>query len=143
MSDAPPLVSYLKTEGGKPYLAGSRCGACGQVYVGERDTCARCLARGQMQPFHLAETGKLYAFTVVHRSFPGVVTPFIDAVVDLDDGTHVKGTLLDVDPDPATIPFDLPVRVVYRETAPVNADGKPYLAYFFIPAEGAQPQETA
>lgn len=133
-ADAPPLVPHLKTEGGKPYIAGSRCGACGQVFVGDRQVCARCTARGQMKPVHIAETGKLYAFTVVHRSFPGVATPFIDAVVDLDDGAHLKGTLLEVDPDPAKIPFDLPVRIAYREAVPANAGGKPYLTYYFVPA---------
>jgi uncharacterized OB-fold protein len=77
---------------------------------------------------------KLYAFTIVHRSFPGVTTPFVDAVVDLDDGAHLKGTLLDVEPDPEKIPFDLPVRIVYREATPINAKGKPYLTYYFVPA---------
>lgn len=133
-TETPTIVPYLKIEGGKPYLQGSRCTACGHPYVGEREVCAKCLARGNMEPIHLAETGKLYAFTVVHRSFPGVVTPFVDAVVDLDDGTHLKGTLLDVTPDPDKIAFDLPVKVVYRETTPVGAGGQPYLAYFFVPA---------
>ena len=46
------------------------------------------LARGRADPVAasldlaaLAETGKLYDFTVVHRSFPGVKTPFVDAIV--------------------------------------------------------------
>jgi hypothetical protein len=87
-----------------------------------------------MTPVHLAETGKLYAFTVVYRSFPGVQTPFIDVIVDLDDGAHIKGVLQGVSPDPASIPFDLPVKVAYGEADPVNAPGKPHLTYHFIPA---------
>ncbi len=134
IQEAPPIVPFLKIENGKPYLSGSRCDACGQVFVGTREVCSNCTARGQMKPVHIAETGKLYAFTVVHRSFPGVVTPFVDAVVDLDDGAHLNGTLLEVEPDPDRLPFDMPVKIVYREAVPINTKGKPYLTYYFVPA---------
>ncbi len=132
-AESPPIVPFLKRDGSECYLSGSRCDACGHIFVGERDVCAKCSARGKMAAVRLAETGKLYDFTIVHRSFPGVDTPFVDAIVDLDDGAHLKGTLLEVDPDPEEIPFDLPVKVVYREAKPVNAD-EPYLTYFFVPA---------
>ena len=129
-----PLVPHLKPNGVKPYIAGSRCGACGEVFVGERQICAKCSARGKMEAVHIAETGKLYAYTIVTRSFPGVQVPFVDAVVDLDDGSHLKGTLLDVEPDPEKLPFDMKVKIVYREAVPINAKGQPYLTYYFVPA---------
>ena len=131
--EAPALVPFLKRDGATPYLVGSRCGDCGFLFVGERDVCAQCTARDKMETVRLAETGKLYAFTIVHRSFPGVATPFIDAIVDLEDGSHLKGTLLNVEPNPDTIEFDLPVKIIYREAKPVNSDGVPYLSYFFVP----------
>ncbi|PKP68149.1 MAG: hypothetical protein CVT83_06435, partial [Alphaproteobacteria bacterium HGW-Alphaproteobacteria-5] len=85
-SDAPAIMPFLKRdEDGKPYLAGSRCEACGQIFVGERGICIKCTARDRMVPLRLAETGKLYDFTVIYRSFPGVDVPFVDAIVDLDD----------------------------------------------------------
>ena len=87
-----------------------------------------------MQAVRLAETGKVYVYTVVHRSFPGVETPFVDVIVDLDDGAHLKGTLLNVKPDPDAIAFGLPVKVVYREAKPVNKPDTPYLTYAFEPA---------
>lgn len=130
------ILPFVKAGDGAPFLSGSRCGACGHVFVGEREACARCTARGRMEPVHLAETGRLHAYTIVHRSFPGVKTPFVDAIVDLDDGAHLKGTLVDVDPDPAAIAFGMPVRIAYREAVPVGAD-EPYLTFVFVPAEGA------
>lgn len=134
-ADTPSLVPILKRDAdGTPFLAGSRCEACGQIFAGERQVCARCAARGKMKPVHLAETGRVYVHTVVYRSFPGVETPFVDVIVDLDDGAHLKGTLSGVKPDAEAIPFDLPVRVAYREASPVNAPGKPYLTYHFVPA---------
>lgn len=60
--------------------------------------------------------------------------PFVDAVVDLDGGGSVKGTLVDVDPDPRKLSFDLPVNVVYRDTGQKDKDGNPILCFFFTPA---------
>ncbi len=132
-STTPSIVAHLKRdEAGQPYLEGSRCTACNHVYVGARDVCAGCYARGQMAPVQLAETGKLYTYAIVHRSFPGVETPFVDVIVDLDDGSYIKGILKDVDADPDKLRFDMPVKIDYREVVPPGSNEK-YLAYFFVP----------
>src|SRR5678815_343741 len=103
-------VSFLKIpKDGAPYLAGAKCRACGEVYVGDRTVCGKCFARDKMDAVKLADRGKLYNFTVVHRNFPGVPVPFISAIVDLDGGGTLKGNLLGVEPDPAKIKFDMPV----------------------------------
>ncbi len=133
--ELPRLTPFIKTnDGGDHYLAGSRCGACGETFVGERRICAACCARDRMETIRLADTGKVYAFTIVERSFPGVKTPFVDVTVDLDDGAHIKGTLEDVDPIMAAIRFDMPVKLAFREATPINAPGKPHLTYVFVPA---------
>ncbi len=128
------LVPFLKVDQGKPYLEGSKCKTCGHVFVGARVNCAKCAARGQMQTVRLSETGKVYVYTIVHRSFPGVETPFVDVIVDLDDGAHIKGTLRNVKPDTDAIPFGMPVKIVYRDVKPVNKPDTSYLSYAFEPA---------
>ncbi len=131
----PPLTPFIKTgEDGSHYLSGSRCGACNEIYVGERRICAACCARDQMQTVRLANTGKVYAYTIVERSFPGVKTPFVDVTVDLDDGAHIKGTLEGVEPIMAAVSFDMPVKLAYREAIPINTPGQPHLTYVFVPA---------
>ena len=136
-NERPSIVPYLKRDNeGRPYLQGSRCDACGHVYVGERSVCAKCYARNRVTAVRLSETGKLYTYTIVHRSFPGVETPFVDVIVDLDDGAHVKGVLKGVVPDPAALEFDMPVKMVYGEVVPPGS-GETYLSYFFIPGEGS------
>ena len=128
-------VAFLKIpKDGAPYLAGAKCRNCGEVYVGERDVCGKCFTRGKMDPVKLADKGKLYNFTVVHRNFPGVPVPFISAIVDLDGGGTLKGNLLGVEPDPAKIKFDMPVKVVIRDAGRKDKEGNSYLAYFFEPA---------
>lgn len=131
---SPPIVSFIDRDAaGQPHLKGSRCRQCGYTYVGERANCARCYARDSMDAVQLSETGKLYAWTIVHRSFPGVATPFIDAVVDLDDGAHLKGVLRGVALDPGKIPSDLAVRIVFEDVVPSGQD-RAFLAYSFMPA---------
>ncbi len=134
MTDTPSIVAFLKRdEDGRPYLQGARCEACGHTYVGEREVCAQCYARGRMRAVALAESGKLYAYSIVHRSYPGVETPFIDVIVDLDDGAHIKGILKDVAPEHESVEFNMPLRIDYREVVPPGSNEK-YLAYFFVPA---------
>jgi uncharacterized OB-fold protein len=133
--DILPLVAFIKrSDEGEPYLAGSKCKSCGHVFAGVRQVCANCTARGEMLQVRLAETGKLYVYTIVYRTFPGVKTPFIDAIVDLDDGSHLKGTLLGMEPDAAALAFDMRVKIIYQEATPADANGEPYLTYAFIPA---------
>lgn len=85
-----------------------------------------------MQPVKLAETGRIYTWSIIYRSFPGIDTPFIDVIVDLDDGAHIKGILKGVDPDPQTDYFDMPVQVDFQEMIPPGADER-YLVYYFQP----------
>ncbi len=132
-----PVVSFLKIPSdGAPYLEGVKCGACGEVFVGgaDRKACAKCGARGQMKTVKLADSGKLYNFTIVHRNFPGVPVPFISAIVDLDGGGTLKGNLLDVNPVPEALSFDMPVKVVFRDAGRKDKEGNSYLSYFFVPA---------
>ena len=140
MSDKPlPAVPYLKIpENGEPYLEAYKCGQCGATFLGERDVCSKCGARDQMSAVTLPNTGKLYSYSIVHRSFPGIAVPYVSAIVDLDDGTAIKGNLINVDPDPESIPFDMPVEVVYDDAlGRKDAYGNAYLSYFFQPADSA------
>ena len=131
-----PAVEFLKIpEDGEPYLEGYKCSACGAILLAERPACPKCTARGTLQATRLSNKGKLYAFSVVYRSFPGIDVPYVSAIVDLEGGGTVKGNLVDVDPDPAKIAFDMPVEVVYRDAlGRKDRDGNAYLSYFFRPA---------
>ena len=130
-----PAVSYLKIpDSGDPYLEGHKCDACGAIFLDARQVCAKCGAREQMRAVALSNTGKLYSYSIVYRSFPGVEVPYISAVVDLDDGATVKGNLINVEPDPANIAFDMPVQVTYGDAlGRRDRDGNSYLSYFFQP----------
>jgi hypothetical protein len=86
-----------------------------------------------MQSIRLAERGELYVYSITYRSFPGVETPFVSAVVDLDGGGTLKGTLKNVEPDPEKIRMGMPVEVIYEIAPRKDRDGNEYLTYTFQP----------
>lgn len=130
-----PVVDFLKIpEDGEPYLEGHRCKKCGAMYLGIRDSCAKCAARGEMEAVRLSNEGALYSFSIVYRSFPGIDVPYISAIVDLEGGGTVKGNLVDIEADPKNIEFGMPVEIVYRDAlGRKDKDGNSYLSYFFKP----------
>ena len=130
-----PIISQLKLpEGAEPYLEGCRCNACGVTYVEPRENCSRCFARGQMASVKLSNTGKIYNWTIVYRNFPGVPVPFVSVIVDLDGGGSIRGNLVDIEPDPANIRFDMPIKTVFRTVEQTDEQGNSYIGFAFVPA---------
>ena len=71
----------------------------------------------------------------MHRSFPGIEVPYISAIVDLEGGGTVKGNLINIDPEPENIQFDMLVDVVFKDAlGRKDRDGNSYISYFFQPA---------
>lgn len=128
---ARPLVQF--DEGGHPWLQGMRCSNCGAVFPGRRLACGSCGRRDALALTKLSERGTLYTYTIVRRSFPGVVVPFVAAVVDLEGGGSINGTLLEAEPDPAKLPNDMPVKVIFRDTGQQDKEGRHFLSHFFVP----------
>ena len=130
-----PVVPWLKIPAdGPPYIEGNKCKSCGSIFLGERSVCSKCGTRDQIEAVKLADTGKLYVYSIVHRSFPGIDVPYVSAIVDLDGGGTLKGNLIGVDPDPDKISFGMPVEIVYKDAlGRKDKEGNSYLSYFFQP----------
>ena len=112
-----PVVDYLKLPEGKdPYLEGYKCSKCSSIFLGERHVCSNCFSRDSMEPIKLSNKGKLYSYSIVFRSFPGIDVPYISAIVDLEGGGTVKGNLIDCDPDPEKIKFDSQIKSLIELT---------------------------
>ena len=131
-----PVVPFLKLpDGGTPYLEGSKCKECEAIYIGSRKVCSKCFARDAMETITLSTKGKLISYCIVHRSFPGIDVPFIHAIVDLEGGGTLQSNLINIDPDPEKIKFDMPVEVVFQDAlGRKDQDGNSYISYFFQPA---------
>lgn len=132
-----PVAPFLKIPSdGEPYLEGSDCQKCHATFVGSRTACAKCGARAAFVTRKLSQRGSLYAYSIVHRSFPGVAVPYISAIVDLDGGGSLKGNMIDIEPDPARLQFGMPVEVVFGDALGRKDDkGRSYVSYFFRPCD--------
>jgi uncharacterized OB-fold protein len=117
---------------GRPSIAGFRCGECSAAFTEQTLACRRCASRKAPEAFRAVETGKLYSWSVVHRSYPGVAVPFVSAIVDLDDGLTLKGTLRGV--DAAAVRQGMPVSLVFDNAGGArDKEGVPYVGFHFIP----------
>jgi uncharacterized OB-fold protein len=126
------MVDYLVLDDGPPHLVAHECTGCGALYLDRRNACGKCSGRSFGRRA-LAETGRLRAFTIVHRAAPGVPTPYVSVVVDLDGGGVVKSNLLGVDVHPDKVDAGMPVRLA-TFTAGTDDEGTEAVAFGFEPA---------
>ena len=121
---------------GSVWIQGYRCGSCGAVMPVPTMACRRCASRIAPDAYRSPETGTLYTWSVVHRSYPGVAVPFVSAIVDLDGGLSFKGTLKGVDLE--ALRTGMPVRLVFDDAGgAVDADGNPYVGFHFVAGDAA------
>lgn len=134
MGSQVPLVDYLVLDDGGPYLVALECESCGALYFDRRNACGRCgaTAFGRRR---LSDRGRLRAFTIVHRAAPGIPTPYVSAVVDLDGGGVVKANLVGIPADPDHVKLGMPVRLA-TFVADTDDEGTEAVAFGFAPGQG-------
>jgi len=142
MSDAPkallPVDALLQIpESGTPFLQGLKCSNCGHVAMDQRVACPACFKRDCLSPVALSQTGKVLAFTVVRRSFPGLPVPFISAVVALDEGGDIKVNLENIDADSPEVAVGLAVELIYKQAPWGDEKGNEYMVYAVQPVDAA------
>jgi uncharacterized OB-fold protein len=112
-ASVPPMVSrdtaffWEGTRHGE--LRIQKCSGCGTLRHPPGPMCPRCNA---LDPTHIVSDGlgEVYSYVVHHHpQVPGKRTPFVIALVELEEGVRMLGELLDVDPEQVKI--GLPVRV--------------------------------
>ena len=124
-------------DNGQAWVEGFRCGQCGACFPEATLACRACAHRTPPAAYRTSETGTLYSWSVVHRSYPGIAVPFVSAIVDLDDGLALKGTLRDV--APGGLAAGMPVRLVMDNAGgATDKDGAAYVGFHFTPAGGSQ-----
>lgn len=126
-----PIVDYLVLADEGPYLVAKECTGCGATYLDRRNACAKC-AGVEFADRRLADRGAVRTFTVVHRAAPGVPTPYVSCVVDLEGGGVVKANLVEIDPVPEQVAPGMAVELA-TFVAGTDDDGTEAVAFGYRP----------
>jgi uncharacterized OB-fold protein len=128
-----PIVDYLVLDDGNPYLVANESIESGALYFDRRNADARSGTQG-FKRRRVADTGVVRTFTIVHRAAPGVPTPYVSVVVNLDGGGVVKANLLNIEPTPEAVKIGMKVRMT-TYTVGVDDDGTEAIAFAYEPAD--------
>jgi uncharacterized OB-fold protein len=72
----------------KGALLGARCKQCGQIIFPERAACFNCLGQ-ELEPAELSQSGKLYAYTIVHMPSEHFKPPYAIGWIELPEGIRI------------------------------------------------------
>jgi uncharacterized OB-fold protein len=115
------------------------CRPCERFYFYPRQFCPHCFS-WDIEWRSVSGRGTLYTYAIQHRAWhPGWAddTPYVSAIVQLDEGPRLYTTLVDVEPDPARIRCDMPVEVVFEDVS--EEISLPKFRPVLSPAEGPAP----
>ncbi|RLF49691.1 MAG: transcriptional regulator [Thermoplasmata archaeon] len=138
------IPRFWRHIGSRYNLVGTKCKVCGKVYFPPRDVCPVCHRKslGSMERVKLSGSGKIYSYTVIHtpqKDFE-MQTPYVMAIVELDEGPRVTAQIVDC--DPSEVHIGMRVRAVLRRIGEDGEGGIIYYGYKFVPertsAKGAQ-----
>ncbi len=127
-----PIVNYLVLDDGPPHLMAYEAEDSGAL-VFERHNADPKSGVTQFRRRSLAATGTVRSFTIVHRAAPGILVPFISALVNLDGGGVVSTNLRGIDPDPEKITPGMPVKLT-TYVAGTDDEGTEAITFAFEPA---------
>ena len=110
------------TKWGKPFWEGTsrgelliqRCGECGNKMYPARLYCTNCLS-GNLEWVKASGKGKIYSYSVAYEYPPDRVagflsTPYVVALVDLDEGVRMVTNIEDCRPEDVRIGLDVDVK---------------------------------
>ena len=114
-------------------LVGTKCETCGTYFMPERKICAKCRRKGKIISHMFTGRGKIHTFTVI-RVAPEdyeFFVPYVLAIIDLEEGAHITGQVVDVDPE--TIKVGQQVEMVFRKIHEDNPEGLITYGFKFRP----------
>lgn len=112
-------------------LIGTRCGNCNKVFFPPRYICPYCRRMGKLEPSRLKRRGKIVSYTVTHVAAGGFEdqTPYVLAIVELEDGPRLTAQITDCDADEVKIGDE--VEMVFRRMGEESTEGILYYGYKF------------
>ncbi|ADG13105.1 Zn-ribbon domain-containing OB-fold protein [Methanocaldococcus infernus] len=115
-------------------LVGVKCLNCNTIYFPTREICPKCRRKTKFEPIKLSGKGKVYSYSVVHvppKEFE-MLSPYVVAIVELEEGVKVTGQIVDCKPEDVYI--GMPVEAVFRRIKEDGEDGVITYGFKFKPS---------
>lgn len=120
---APAKMVPVATPASQPFWDGTQvgelrlqhCTDCGHHFLYPRLSCPSCGSR-KTDWVRATGRGRLYSFVISHMAAPGWQgeTPYVIAVVQLEEGPRMLSNLVGVPADPAALVLDMPLEVTFQ-----------------------------
>lgn len=103
-------------------LLGSKCADCGKISYPPRRACPRC-GSTNLKEISLLKRGKVLSYTVIRAPPQGYLkySPYIIALIELENGARILAQLTDVNPD--EVKSGMIVEAVFRRYREQGEDG--------------------
>ena len=111
-------------------LEGTRCTSCNRAFYPPRSFCPDCRRAGVIAPYRFQGKGEVVTFTVI-RSASEQQTPFVLAIIRLDEGPRVTAQVVVEDVNEARI--GMRVRSVFRRIGSEGESGVIHYGTKFVP----------
>jgi len=91
------------------------CDSCGTHVLYPRPHCHQCGAE-TLSWVRASGRARLYSYVISHLAMPGWAgqTPYVIAVVELEEGPRMMTNIVGVPADPAHLVLDMPLEVVFE-----------------------------
>ncbi len=108
-------------------LIGTKCSNCNEIYFPPRNLCPKCRRMSKIEKFKLQGRGEVVTYTVIHSASEGFddQTPYIMAIVKLDEGPRLTTQIVDCGLD--EIKIGMRVESVFRK---IQEDGEAGLIHY-------------
>jgi uncharacterized OB-fold protein len=118
-------------------LQGSRCETCGGIFFPVRKICPNCRREGKLSKIAFSGRGKVYTYSVIRVPPEGfeAFTPYVVALVQLDEGPKVMSQIVDCAPEDVYI--GMPVESCFRRLRVEGSEGIIIYGFKFRPIDGA------
>ncbi|KXA95694.1 transcriptional regulator [candidate division MSBL1 archaeon SCGC-AAA259E19] len=112
-------------------LIGVKCKSCDSIYFPPRSICPKCRRTGELEPYKLNGEGEIVSYTKVMVPPEGFEdeTPYILAIIELEEGPRITAQITDVSPDEVKI--GKKVEATFRHVGEEGKDGIIYYGYKF------------
>ncbi|TAJ45378.1 Zn-ribbon domain-containing OB-fold protein [Methanofollis fontis] len=114
-------------------LEGTHCETCGRYFFPPRNLCPTCRREGRIVDYTFKGTGKIVTYSVIRSASDqfAALTPYVLAIVELDEGARMTAQVVVEDPEEVSI--GMPVKAVFRRLGAEGESGVIYYGTKFVP----------